>query len=144
MKFLLSSIKVICAMTLLSVLSSCAMPVLNYKEPKGGLVHFDFDPNNLNCVQLTEQVIRVQGIITDLADKLKEQADRGTASTSIGLTTNNPLRGTNFLGFKSEAVDPAVEEYQKTLSKLEEMQILLIANCSKQILSRNNKGYTPD
>ena len=91
MKFLLSSIKVICAMTLLSVLSSCAMPVLNYKEPKGGLVHFDFDPNNLNCVQLTEQVIRVQGIITDLADKLKEQADRGTASTSIGLTTNNPL-----------------------------------------------------
>ena len=144
MKFLLSSIKVICAMTLLSVLSSCAMPVLNYKEPKGGLVHFDFDPNNLNCVQLTEQVIRVQGIITDLADKLNEQADRATASTSIGLTTNNPLRGTNFLGFKSEAVDPAVEEYQKTLSKLEEMQILLIANCSKQILSRNNKGYTPD
>ena len=63
-------------MTLLSVLSSCAMPVLNYKEPKGGLVHFDFDPNNLNCVQLTEQVIRVQGIITDLADKLKEQGQR--------------------------------------------------------------------
>ena len=130
MKFLLSSIKVICAITLLAVLSSCATPVWNYKEPKVGLVHFDFDPNNLNCVQLTEQVIRVQGIITDLADKLKEQADRGTASTSIGLTTNNPLRGTNFLGFKSEAVDPAVEEYQKTLSKLEEMQILLIDNCS--------------
>lgn len=144
MKFLLSSIKVMCAMTLLSVLSSCATPVWNYKEPKGGLVHFDFDPNALNCVELTEQVIRVQGIITGLADKLKEQADRGTASTSIGLTTNNPLSGTNFLGFKSEAVDPAVEEYQKTLSKLEEMQILLIANCSKQILSRNNKGYTPD
>ena len=117
-------------MTLLSVLSSCATPVWNYKEPKGGLVHFDFDPNTLNCVELTEQVIRVQGIITDLADKLKEQADRGTASTSIGWTTNNPLLGTNFLGFKSEAVDPAVVEYQKTLSILEEMQILLIDNCS--------------
>ena len=130
MKFLLSSIKVICAMTLLSVLSSCATPVWNYKEPKAGLVHFDFDPNTLNCIELTEQVVRVQGIITGLADKLKEQADRGTASTSIGLTTNNPLRGKNFLGFKSEAVDPAVVEYQKTLSILEEMQILLIDNCS--------------
>ena len=130
MKFLLSSLKVICAMTLLSVLSSCATPVWNYKEPTGGLVHFDFDPNTLNCVELTEQVIRVQGIITDLADKFKEQADRGTASTSIGWTTNNPLLGTNFLGFKSEAVDPAVVEYQKALSKLEEMQILLIDNCS--------------
>ena len=132
MNFLLSSIKVICAITLLSVLSSCATPVWNYKEPKGGLVHFDFDPNILNCVELTEQVVRVQGILIDLADKLKEQADRGTASTSIGLTTNNPLRGTNFLGFKSEAVDPAVVEYQKTLSKLEEMQILLIDNCSPE------------
>ena len=131
-------------MTLLSVLSNCAMPVLNYKEPKVGLVHFDFDPSDLNCVQLTKQVIRVQGILTDLADKLKEQADRGTASTSIGLTTNNPLRGTNFLGFKSEAVDPAVEEYQNTLSKLEEMQILLIANCSKEVLGGNTKGYTRD
>ena len=130
MKFLLSSIKVICAMTLLSILSSCAMPIGIYEEPKGGLVHVDFDPNTLNCVELTEQVVRVQGIIIDLADKLKEQADRGIASTSIGLTTNNPLRGTNFLGFKSEAVDPAVVEFQKTLSKLEEMQILLIDNCS--------------
>ena len=130
MKFLLSSLKVICAMTLLSILSSCATPVWNYKEPKGGLVHFDFDPNTLNCVELTEQVIRVQGIIIDLADQLKEQADRGTASTSIGLTTNNPLLGSNFLGFKSEAVDPAVVEFHETLSKLEEMQILLIDNCS--------------
>ena len=132
MKFLLSSIKVICAMTLLSILSSCATPIWNYKEPKEGLVHFDFDPNTLNCVELTEQVVRVQGILIDLADKLKEQADRSIASTSIGLTTNNPVRGKNFLGFKSEAVDPAVEEYQKTLSKLEEMQILLIDNCSPE------------
>ena len=130
MKFLLSSLKVICAMTLLTILSSCATPILNYKEPKAGYFHFDFDPNTLNCVELTEQVIRVQGIIIDLADQLKEQADRGTASTSIGLTTNNPLLGSNFLGFKSEAVDPAVVEYQKTLSILEEMQILLIDNCS--------------
>ena len=130
MKFLLSSLKVICAMTLLTILSSCATPVLNYKEPKAGYVHFDFDPNTLNCVELTEQVIRVQGILTVLADRVIEQADRSTAYTSIGLTTNNPLRGKNFLGFKSEAVDPAVVEFQKTLSKLEEMQILLIDNCS--------------
>ena len=130
MKFLLSSLKVICAMTLLSILSSCATPVWNYKEPTGGLVHFDFDPNTLNCVELTEQVIRVQGILTVLADRVIEQADRSTAYTSIGLTTNNPLRGKNFLGFKSEAVDPAVVEFQKTLSKLEEMQILLIDDCS--------------
>ena len=130
MKFLLSSLKVICAMTLLSILSSCANPILNYKEPKAGYVHFDFDLKTLNCVELTEQVIRVQGILTVLADRVIEQADRSTAYTSIGLTTNNPLRGKNFLGFKSEAVDPAVVEFQKTLSKLEEMQILLIDDCS--------------
>ena len=130
MKFLLSSLKVICAMTLLTILSSCATPVWNYKEPTSGLIHFDFDPNTLNCVELTEQVIRVQGILTVLADRVIEQADRSTAYTSIGLTTNNPLRGKNFLGFKSEAVDPAVVEFQKTLSKLEEMQILLIDDCS--------------
>ena len=117
-------------MTLLSILSSCATPVWNYKEPKAGLVHFDFDPNTLNCVELTEQVIRVQGIINDLVYRLAEQAERSTAYTSIGLTTNNPLRGKNFLGFKSEAVDPAVVEFQETLSILEEMQILLIDNCS--------------
>ena len=130
MKFLLSSLKVICAMTLLTILSSCATPILNYKEPKAGYFHFDFDPKTLNCVELTEQVIRVQGIINDLVYRLAEQAERSTAYTSIGLTTNNPLRGKNFLGFKSEAVDPAVVEFQETLSILEEMQILLIDNCS--------------
>ena len=58
MKFLLSSLKVICAMTLLSVLSSCATPVWNYKEPTGGLVHFDFDPKS-NESKNTEKILNI-------------------------------------------------------------------------------------
>ncbi len=47
MKFLLSSIKVICAMTLLSVLSSCATPVWNYKEPKNFYINVSPENNAL-------------------------------------------------------------------------------------------------
>ena len=109
---------------------SCANPVWWYKAPESWYVHFDFDPTELNCIELTEQVIRVSGIITDLAAKLTEKADRDTGYAQFGFETNNPRAGSNFFGFKSTAVDPKVVEYKETLAVLEEMQVLLIDNCA--------------
>ena len=111
-------------------LVGCANPVWWYRSPTSDYTHFDFDPTELNCIELTEQVIRVSGIITDLAGKLTEKANRDTGFTQFGFETNNPKAGTNFFGFKSTAVDPKVVEYKETLAVLEEMKVLLIDNCA--------------
>ena len=112
------------------LLIGCANPVWWYKSPSADYSHFDFDPSELNCIELTEQVIRVSAIISDLAGKLTEQADRDTGYAQFGFETNNPRAGSNFFGFKSTAVDPKVVEYKETLTVLEEMQVLLIDNCA--------------
>ena len=112
------------------LLIGCANPVWWYKSPSADYSHFDFDPSELNCIELTEQVIRVSAIISDLAGKLTEQADRDTGYAQFGFETNNPRAGSNFFGFKSTAVDPEVVEYKETLTVLEEMQVLLIDNCA--------------
>ena len=111
-------------------LIGCANPVWWYRSPTSDYTHFDFDPSELNCIELTEQIIRVSGIISDLAGKLTEQADRDTGYSQFGFETNNPRTGSNFFGFKSTAVDPKVVEYKETLTVLEEMQTLLIDNCA--------------
>ena len=112
------------------LLIGCANPVWWYKSPSADYSHFDFDPSELNCIELTEQVIRVSAIISDLAGKLTEQADRDTGYAQFGFETNNPRAGSHFFGFKSTAVDPKVVEYKETLTVLEEMQVLLIDNCA--------------
>ena len=111
-------------------LIGCANPVWWYRSPTSDYTHFDFDPTELNCIELTEEVIRVSAIISDIAAKLTEQADRDTGYASFGFETNNPRTGQNFFGFRSTAVDPKVVEYKETLEVLEEMQVLLIDNCS--------------
>ena len=78
--------------------------------------------------------IRVQNQISDIASRVTEQASRSTASFSAGISTNNPKNGSNFLGFKSSAVDPAVAEFQNGLLLLEELQVLLVDKCSEDDL----------
>ena len=55
-------------------LIGCANPVWWYRSPTSDYTHFDFDPTELNCIELTEEVIRVSAIISDIASKLTEQA----------------------------------------------------------------------
>ena len=81
--------------------------------------------------QLSQQVIRVQNQLSDIASRVTEQADRSTASFSAGIATNNPKRGSNFIGFQSSAVDPSVVEFQDGLLLLEELQVLLIDKCAE-------------
>jgi|TARA_B110000483_G_scaffold241321_1_gene324027 hypothetical protein len=126
-------IKIICALLLTLVISSCALPVALYKEdPESKIEHLEFDTSSLNCIELNLQIVRVQGILKDVADRLTENANRSTASTSIGIETNNPRLGTNFFGYRSSSVDPTVAEFRDTLSVLEEMQILQIDKCSPE------------
>jgi len=121
--------KVTLVLTVL-ITSSCALTVPVYEEPSGKRLHFPYEPESLNCVQLSEQVIRVQNVLSDIASRVTEQADRSTASFSAGVSTNNPKRGSNFIGLKSTAVDPVVIEFQEGLLLLEELQTLLVDKCS--------------
>jgi len=117
------------ALTLL-ITTSCALTVPVYEEPSNTRQHFPYEPESLNCVQLSEQVIRVQNVLSDIASRVTEEADRSTASFSAGISTNNPKRGSNFIGLKSSAVDPTVLEFQEGLLLLEELQTLLVDKCS--------------
>ena len=45
-------------------LIGCANPVWWYRSPTSDYTHFDFDPTELNCIELTEEVIRVSAIIS--------------------------------------------------------------------------------
>ena len=116
------------------ILSSCAYTVPLYEEATTPRLHFPYEPESLSCVQLSQQVIRVQNQISDIASRVTEQASRSTASFSAGISTNNPKNGSNFLGFKSSAVDPAVAEFQNGLLLLEELQVLLVDKCSEDDL----------
>ena len=117
------------------ITSSCAYTVPLYKDQSSPRLHFPYEPESLSCVQLSQQVIRVQNQLSDIASRVTEQASRSTASFSAGITTNNPKNGSNFLGFKSNAVDPAVSEFQTGLLLLEELQVLLVDKCAETDLS---------
>jgi len=112
------------------IISSCALTVPVYQETSTARIHFPYEPESLNCVQLSQQVIRVQNQLSDIASRVTEQADRSTASFSAGIGTNNPKRGSNFIGFQSSAVDPSVIEFQDGMLLLEELQVLLIDKCA--------------
>ena len=121
--------KAILALTVL-ITTSCALTVPVYEEPSSARLHFPYEPESLNCIQLSEQVIRVQNVLSDIASRVTEEADRSTASFSAGISTNNPKRGSNFIGLKSSAVDPVVIEFQEGLLLLEELQVLLVDKCA--------------
>ena len=112
------------------ITTSCALTVPVYEEPSTARFHFPYEPESLNCVQLSEQVIRVQNVLSDIASRVTEMADRSTASFTAGISTNNPKRGSNFIGLQSSAVDPTVLEFQEGLLLLEELQTLLVDKCS--------------
>ena len=116
--------------------TSCALTVPVYEETSASRIHFPYEPESLNCVQLSQQVIRVQNQLSDIASRVTEQADRSTASFSAGVTTNNPKRGSNFIGFQSSAVDPTVVEFQDGILLLEELLVLLVDKCA------NNNAWT--
>ena len=114
------------------ITTSCALSVPIYERPSNSSArdHFSYDPESLNCMQLSQQVIRAQNVLSDIASRVTEGADRNTSSFSLGIRTNNPRRGSNFIGMQTSAVNPAVLEYEKALLLLEELQVLMIDKCT--------------
>ena len=114
------------------ITSSCALSVPLYERPSNSSAraHFPYDPESLNCMQLSQQVIRAQNVLSDIASRVTEEANRSTASFSAGIRTNNPRRGSNFIGMQSSAVDPTVLEFEKSMLLLEELQVLMVDKCT--------------
>ena len=114
------------------IASSCALSVPVYERPSNSSArdHFSYDPESLNCMQLSQQVIRAQNVLSDIASRVTDEANRNTASFSLGIRTNNPRRGSNFIGMQTSAVNPAVLEYEKALLLLEELQVLMVDKCT--------------
>ena len=114
------------------ITTSCALSVPIYDRPSNSSArdHFSYDPESLNCMQLSQQVIRAQNVLSDIASRVTEGADRNTSSFSLGIRTNNPRRGSNFIGMQTSAVNPAVLEYEKALLLLEELQVLMVDKCT--------------
>ena len=69
---------------LLAFAAGCAKPVFWYQTPQALNLHFDFDPTLLNCIELSEESVRVSNIVEDLADKLINEADRNISSVFFG------------------------------------------------------------
>ena len=113
----------------------CAKPVFWYQTPQALNLHFDFDPTLLNCIELSEESVRVSNIVEDLADKLVNEADRNVSSVFFGFRTNNPLTGKNYFGVGSESVNPAVYEFRRLQLLLEQIETLQIDNCSPTIIT---------
>ena len=114
------------------IASSCALSVPVYERPSNSSArdHFSYDPESSNCMQLSQQVIRAQNVLSDIASRVTDEANRNTASFSLGIRTNNPRRGSNFIGMQTSAVNPAVLEYEKALLLLEELQVLMVDKCT--------------
>ena len=113
----------------------CAKPIFWYQTPQALDLHYDFDPTLLNCIELSEESVRVSNIVEDLADKLINQAGRNVASVFFGFRTNNPFTGKNYFGVGSESVDPAVYEFRRLQLLLEQIETLQIDNCSPTIIT---------
>jgi len=135
--------KAVLLVLITAIATSCALPVPLYDGSVDSRLHFQFEPESLNCTQLSQQVVRVQDVLSDIADRVTEEAGRSTASFTAGIESNNPKRGVNFFGFRSSAVDPVVPEFQETLLLLEELQVLLVKKCSATGSGMYHKGSQP-
>ena len=76
---------------LLTFAVGCAKPIFWYQTPQPLNLHFDFDPTLLNCIELSEESVRVSNIVEDLADKLVNEADRNVSSVFFGFRTNSKI-----------------------------------------------------
>ena len=64
-----------------------------------------------------------------IAEGAIEEADRSTYYFQLGLGTNNPTTGKNFIGFASEGVDPQVNELRTLKFELEALEDVQIDKC---------------
>ena len=66
-------------------------------------LHPEF-PNyrDLDCTELSAQRNKMKELLVEVAEGAIEEADRSTYYFQLGMGTNNPTTGKNFIGFQSE------------------------------------------
>jgi hypothetical protein len=109
---------------------SCAIPQAIYKTTEGGPLHPEFPTyTNLDCTELSAQRNKMKELLVEVAEGAIEESDRSTYSLALGLGTNNPKTGKNFIGFQSEGVDPQVNELRLLKFELEKLEDVQIDKC---------------
>ena len=84
---------------------SCAIPQGIYETTQGGTLHPEFPQYvNLDCTELSAQRNKMKELLVEVAEGAIEESDRSTYSFALGMGTNNPTTGKNFLGFQSEVL----------------------------------------
>ena len=109
---------------------SCAIPQGVYQTTQSGVLHPEF-PNyrDLDCTELSAQRNKMKELLVEVAEGAIEEADRSTYYFQLGMGTNNPKTGKNFIGFQSEGVDPQVNELRLLKYELEELEDVQIDKC---------------
>ena len=109
---------------------SCAIPQGIYETTQGGTLHPEFPQYvNLDCTELSAQRNKMKELLVEVAEGAIEVSDRSTYSFALGMGTNNPTTGKNFLGFQSEGVDPQVNELRLLKFELEKLEDVQIDKC---------------
>ena len=109
---------------------SCAIPQGIYETTQGGTLHPEFPQYvNLDCTELSAQRNKMKELLVEVAEGAIEESDRSTYSFALGMGTNNPTTGKNFLGFQSEGVDPQVNELRLLKFELEKLEDVQIDKC---------------
>ena len=109
---------------------SCAIPQGIYETTQGGTLHPEFPQYvNLDCTELSAQRNKMKELLVEVSEGAIEESDRSTYSFALGMGTNNPTTGKNFLGFQSEGVDPQVNELRLLKFELEKLEDVQIDKC---------------
>jgi len=109
---------------------SCAIPQAVYKTTEGAPLHPEFPTyTSLDCTELSAQRNKMKELLVEVAEGAIEESDRSTYSLALGLGTNNPKTGKNFIGFQSEGVDPQVNELRLLKFELEKLEDVQIDKC---------------
>tara|TARA_B100000927_G_C16353943_1_gene424503 strand:- start:136 stop:549 length:414 start_codon:yes stop_codon:yes gene_type:complete len=119
------------------IVSSCAIPRWTYDEKVLADRHFvKVDPKTLNCKQLNETRIQISTLIDDIADRLLTGKTKSNANMFVGVGTQNPEVGENFLGFKSSETPRELNEYRELKLLLEEVEDLQVLKCVRSSLDQ--------
>ena len=126
----MKSIKSFGILLLSGAMFSCAIPQGVYQTTQGGQLHPEF-PNyrDLDRTELSAQRNKMKELLVEVAEGAIEEADRSTYYFQLGLGTNNPTTGKNFIGFASEGVDPQVNELRTLKFELEALEDVQIDKC---------------
>ena len=126
-----------CDGTNITTYSSASIMLDDFIDQNGGkgaindeTLHYPLDIQSLSCSEMQANRIRISNLISNLSEKVVENANRSTSFSTYGLTKHDPLIGTSFIGISSVGLSPEVSEYRKLKLVLEELNTTSILKCT--------------